>query len=141
MDVSRKSVPAVSHHPSTVTSTGFTLIEVLVSLSVTTIGLLGLAALQLHGLRGAHEATLRTQAVALATDIAERLHANAPHCADVGCTSPSLSEAEIHEWDTRLAHVLPQGEGRIVSTSSEANVTVQWDAHDTAQRFTLSLTP
>ena len=52
---------------------GFTLIEVLVSLLVLAIGLLGLAALQTQGVRFNHDAATRTQATNLANDLLERM--------------------------------------------------------------------
>jgi type IV pilus assembly protein PilV len=55
---------------------GFTLIEVLVAVLVLAIGLLGLAALQVTGLRNNHSAYLRSQATTLALDMADRMRAN-----------------------------------------------------------------
>ncbi|MCG5509644.1 type IV pilus modification protein PilV [Ectothiorhodospira lacustris] len=52
---------------------GFSLTEVLVALVVLSIGLLGLAALQLNGLKGAHSAYQRTLASVIAVDAGERL--------------------------------------------------------------------
>jgi len=55
---------------------GFTLVEVLVALVVLAIGLLGLASLQMMSLKFNSDAYLRTQATALAYDIADRMRAN-----------------------------------------------------------------
>lgn len=55
---------------------GFTLIEVLIALVILSIGLLGMAGIQIQGLRGATSSTLRSQATILANDFAERAHAN-----------------------------------------------------------------
>jgi len=55
---------------------GLTLAEVLIAVVILSIGLLGIAGLQLTGLRGAQSANLRTQATVLANDIAERIRAN-----------------------------------------------------------------
>ncbi|MCG5499673.1 type IV pilus modification protein PilV [Ectothiorhodospira lacustris] len=52
---------------------GFSLTEVLVALVVLSIGLLGLAALQLNGLKGVHSAYQRTLAGVIAMDAGERL--------------------------------------------------------------------
>ncbi|EHQ53369.1 type IV pilus modification protein PilV [Ectothiorhodospira sp. PHS-1] len=52
---------------------GFSLTEVLVALLVLSIGLLGLAALQLNGLKGVHSAYQRTLAGVIAMDAGERL--------------------------------------------------------------------
>jgi len=52
------------------------MIEVLVTMIILSIGLLGLAGLQLTGMRSANSASLRTQATVLVTDITERMRAN-----------------------------------------------------------------
>lgn len=57
-------------------NTGFTLVEVLVSLAILVFGLLGLAGLISKGHRAAFEAYQRQQALAVANDIAERIRAN-----------------------------------------------------------------
>jgi type IV pilus assembly protein PilV len=57
---------------------GFTLIEVLITLLIIAIGLLGLAGLQLASLQGQLEAYQRAQAVMLAEEMASRIRSNAP---------------------------------------------------------------
>lgn len=55
---------------------GFTLIEILITVIVLSIGLLGLAGLQINGLRANMSSEARSKASALANDIAERMRAN-----------------------------------------------------------------
>jgi len=55
---------------------GFTLIEVLVTVVVVSIGLLGLAGLQINGLRANVSSEARSKATLLASDIIERMRAN-----------------------------------------------------------------
>lgn len=55
---------------------GFALVEVLVSMAVLAIGLLGLAALQMTGLKAAHSTNQRSQASVFAYEMADRLRAN-----------------------------------------------------------------
>ena len=55
---------------------GFSLFEVLITVVVISIGLLGLAGLQFAGLRAANNAQEHTLAVYLIQDIEERIHAN-----------------------------------------------------------------
>jgi len=55
---------------------GFTLIEVLVTVVVVSIGLLGLAGLQISGLRANMSSEARSKATLLASDIIERMRAN-----------------------------------------------------------------
>lgn len=55
---------------------GFTLIEILITVIVLSIGLLGLAGLQISGLRANISSEARSKASILANDIAERMRAN-----------------------------------------------------------------
>jgi len=57
---------------------GFHLIEVLVAVVILSIGLLGIAALQVQGLRYNYGSFSRSQAVVIANDLAERIYANRP---------------------------------------------------------------
>jgi len=55
---------------------GFTLVEVMVALVVLSVGMLGIAALYIEGLRSGQTSIARTMAVALAADMADRIRAN-----------------------------------------------------------------
>ncbi|NOZ37985.1 MAG: type IV pilus modification protein PilV [Gammaproteobacteria bacterium] len=55
---------------------GMTLVEVMIALVILSVGLLGLAGLQIHGLRGSSNSNSRVQAVFIASDMAERMRAN-----------------------------------------------------------------
>lgn len=55
---------------------GFTLIEVLVTVVVVSVGLLGLAGLQVNGLRANVSSEARSKATLMANDIIERMRAN-----------------------------------------------------------------
>jgi type IV pilus assembly protein PilV len=61
---------------------GFSLVEALVALVVMSIGLLGIAALYVESLRSGTSALLRSQAVSLAGDMADRIRANPTAGAD-----------------------------------------------------------
>lgn len=67
------SKPATRRHRN---HSGFTLIEVLVTVVVVSIGLLGLAGLQINGLRANVSSEARSKATLLASDIIERMRAN-----------------------------------------------------------------
>ena len=63
--------PRRAHH-----GRGFTLLEVLVAMLILSVGLLGMANLQILGLRSNQGAFLRSQATVLAEEMAERIQAN-----------------------------------------------------------------
>jgi type IV pilus assembly protein PilV len=118
---------------------GLTLVEVLVTVIVLAFGLLGLAGLQVVGLKNNTSAYHRTQATFLSYDIIDRLHANAVAAEagnyDVafGSSAPAggngLISAEISEWKGTLARELPSGDGAIDCTSNSpvCNISVRWD--------------
>lgn len=71
-------MPVIDRAPKLARRLGFTMIEVLVTLVILMIGLLGIAGLMAQGQRASFEAYQRQQALALASDMAERIKANRP---------------------------------------------------------------
>ena len=120
---------------------GVGLIEVLISLLILSIGLLGMAALQARGLTMTTESLQRTQAVILANDIIERARANRQNVSEYGIgfsddalvcdrsftiSNVSVSEDDINEWRNNLACLLADGNGRVVVNGNNITVTVTW---------------
>jgi len=114
---------------------GFSLIEVLVSIVVLSVGLLGLAALQVSGLRVGQSSFYRAQAAQFATDMADRLRANlgAARTCELALTDPSptgtsVCARDLAEWRTRL-RTLPGGNGAVDVDLAQnlVTITVQWD--------------
>ena len=96
---------------------GFTLIEVMVAAVVIAIGLLGVVALHLEALRTTRMALARTQAVALAADLADRIRAHpAPaqaydcggDCA-AGDGGDAQATADLDDWLAKVGARLPDG--------------------------------
>jgi type IV pilus assembly protein PilV len=113
------------------------MIETLVALVIMSVGLLGIAALHVESVKSARSATLRTKAVALATDMAEKMRANLSgalngdyiigtgdlgsnhDCADdstggatVACTAQDMADHDVWLWKQRIANPqagLPDG--------------------------------
>ncbi len=72
---------------------GSSLIEVLITLLIFTVGMLGLAALQLNALQGSSDSAQRSQSTWILQDIAERIRANpagtaAQYAAAPNCANP-----------------------------------------------------
>jgi type IV pilus assembly protein PilV len=115
---------------------GITLLEVLVALIVLSIGLIGLAGLQSTSLRMNNSAYMRSQATALAYDMADRVRANADagnaydqpaatvnvNCesAATGCTPQAMAQNDMFRWLEQIADVLPLGTGAICLDSTPA---------------------
>jgi len=113
---------------------GTTLVETLVALVVLSVGLLGIAALQMTSLRNNRGAHLRSQAQVLAYDIADRMRANrnaamanayvvAMGAAPAGAT---LSALDLIAWKATLANALPSGDGEITAAGNMFRITIQW---------------
>ena len=129
--------------PSRVRGVG--LVEVMVALVVLSIGLLGVANLQLSGLRMTQEAYFHSQAAVLAQDIIDRMRANpaaaasgaylrdsfaeekkAPRCAPVGLDG-DVADQDLALWTQRLACALPAGDGTVVRRNDGVmRITVRW---------------
>lgn len=134
-------------HPPT-RSFGFSLVEALVALVVLSIGLLGIAALHVESLRSGRTALLRTQAVTLASDMADRIRANRAGrdgyaatvartdtnaaCAPggAGCTPAQLARHDKAVWTGALQDALPGATGTIAvdagTNPPTYTITVTW---------------
>jgi type IV pilus assembly protein PilV len=114
---------------------GFTLVEVLVALVVLSIGLLGVAALQMVGLRGNLSAASRSQASYLADDIIDRMRANYPDAraglynVGMGATlsGTTTAQLDVQAWVLDLQS-LPSGQGSVNldPATNIATITIQW---------------
>ncbi len=123
---------------------GFTLIEVLISLVVLSIGLLGLAGLQNITLKYDHEAYIRTQSAYLASDMAARMRVNRDAAASyvdntgatpsaicessAGCSAVQMADYDSFHWQLLLRKLLPQGAGSVAlrGTGPSYLITVRW---------------
>ncbi|CAI8877083.1 type IV pilus modification protein PilV [Methylocaldum szegediense] len=115
---------------------GFTLLEVLVAILVLAIGLLGLAGLQVAGLRADHSAFHRSQATMLAYDILDVLRANRQdarngaynlNLEDGAPIGNSRAAQDLNRWLAELANRLPEGDGGVTVVNNLVTVIVQWD--------------
>lgn len=135
---------------------GITMIEILVTLVIVSIGLLGAAAMVMNGLESNRNAYLRTQASILAYDMADRIRANGgqlatytgfafdsedddapdlPACftADAGCDPAGLAAADLAQWAGALEGadggviLLPAAQGGIADAGGgDVAITVSW---------------
>lgn len=121
----------------TTRSNGFTLLEVLITLVVVSIGLLGLLGLQAVGLSNTQISHARGLATVAAGNIAERMRANprgvvnnnyaainhpsgggasAPsrNCQAKACSPAQMAAFDAFQWDQHLGQLLPNGQGRVI---------------------------
>jgi len=129
---------------------GFSLFEVLITMVVSVIGLMGLAALQAAGVRSNQSAYHGSQAAVLAYDIADKMRANTASinnyltsfmtlaqataagaqagCSTTsGCTTAELAQNDLFDWAAALNANLPSATGTIALDGTVYTVTVNWD--------------
>ncbi|NKN31668.1 type IV pilus modification protein PilV [Marichromatium bheemlicum] len=114
------------------TQAGITLIEVLVTMVILGVGLLGLGALQALTLKHNLVALQRSYATFHAHDIIESMRANLQQRDGyrTGFTDEpngtALSSADLQYWKQGLAKHLPSGEGRITFDGDLVEVAIRW---------------
>lgn len=127
---------------------GFTLLEVMVALLISAIGLLGLAALQVSARNNLESSFQYSQASLLAQELAERMRANpvglraglyntidtdngAGTSADcsAGCDPATIASNDIIAWtqDIQNSEDLLVGIGRTELNGTRVKITVLWD--------------
>lgn len=139
---------------------GITLVEVLVAVLVLSIGLLGLATLQMNSLRFATSGHHRSVATMQAYDLIDRMRANsagvdtgaydnpsspsttAACLTTSGCTATQLAHHDIADWNTHNAQLLPNGAGTVCvdsdptdgtacdGTGTRYSITVSWSERE-----------
>lgn len=107
---------------------GASLIEVLVSMTILAVGILGIGAMQTSTLKSNQNSYMRTQAVFHANDIVERMRSNVQgveagayndptpvvtaNCQTAtGCTAAQMAANDVAQWETSIAAALPSGAG------------------------------
>lgn len=141
---------------NTIAENGFSLIEVLVALFVLALGVVGAIAMQLTALRTTQQTVQRTQALYLASEIADSFASlpmqmlvndghlpelagedseiepsatNAGNCyqIDSPCDVLQLAKFNYKEWSSRIQKNLPKGRFRICRDSANRNMSDQID--------------
>lgn len=126
---------------------GVSLIEVLVAVLIFSLGLIGMAGLLLMSTHSNQAAYLRTQVAFLASNMANRMHANptgvwksdynvsfpassssTTSCSSTaGCSPDDLAKHDIGVWNSQLATFLPASSATIKCDASNAGMTPSSD--------------
>lgn len=121
---------------------GVTLIESMIALLVISIGLLGIASLQITAMSQNTSALNHSQAVWIASSMSDRIRANIGQfnnydgidtnnsydgeCETVDCSDLQMIEADADEWSVMIES-LPGGRGMIDLTGGSMMISVMWD--------------
>ncbi len=137
-------------------NSGFTLLEVVITLFLLSIGFLGVASMQSVALQQSHNTYFRTQADLLLRDMAERmrnnpagvhegyyLHDGGPSGGDpqdctgsnAACDAAVLAESDLADWTQRITdtRMLPEGRARIIALAQAGayEISIYWHEKQT----------
>ena len=108
---------------------GFSLVEVLITLVIMSVGMLGIAGLYVQSMQAGRTAMFRHHAVTLAGDVADRIRANPRAAAaytdangannncvlgGTDCNPAQMASNDIFLWKAQAAETLPSGDVTIV---------------------------
>lgn len=139
------------------TQEGMSMIEVLISIFVLSLGVLGVAGMQLNALRTTQQSGFQTAALHLAAELADQMRANdvqmrtddienpflsidfsatddAPNepaalCHSRDCGAAELAAFDIYDWTRRISEALPGARARVCRDQAP------WDGNAGAWRW------
>lgn len=114
---------------------GVGLLEVLIAILVLSVGLLGMASLQLNAMKFNESATVRTQANILAYNVVDRMRANRSVALagtynigiDETPSGTTVASNDLIWWKQQLSQNLPEGKGSITQAGNIFTITISWD--------------
>lgn len=125
---------------------GVSLIESMIALLVISIGLLGIAALQVTSMSQNASAMNHSQAVWIGYNMADRIRANigqftnyagirtdigySQDCMGATCNNVQMVTSDAAEWTSHI-QTLPGGLGTVTGDATQLVITVMWDDEGT----------
>ncbi len=140
---------------------GATLVEVLISVLVLAVGLLGVVAMQMSSMRNQNEAQNRTLAIQQINDMSERMRANMtgviaggyvniagvvadPGCITTGCTPLQVAQYDAYRWIVDTVGMLPNAVPTVAGPGPDGAylIRIQWDRRDgSTENLLMSVVP
>jgi type IV pilus assembly protein PilV len=126
---------------------GVSLVESMIALLIISVGLLGIAALQITAMKLNSSAMHHSQAVWIAYNISDRIRANPSRfvnytgidtsqdyeqdCSASACNTAEMIVADAADWKLMVQN-LPDGRGRVTTPNTgELRIDVMWDDEGT----------
>jgi type IV pilus modification protein PilV len=155
-----KHVPPLAHIQRP--HLGIALLEALVALLILAFGVLGLLWMHQQALVQQRQQLMRSVAIGIADDLAERMHFNAaqhtlyakawgasaaaaPDCVTTPCSRQDLAAWDMQQLQQTLQSQLPDGDGTVFALTEAAGwwgIVIAWrDANETYRTDTTSGTP
>lgn len=125
------------------------MIEVLVTVLIMAVGLLGLSATQVMSLKNANNANHRYMAALSSQEMAERMRANplglqagaydgetvngteSSQDCSTACSPQALANLDLYDWGQLISTNLPDGSGSISRAGNAVTLTVNWKEQNT----------
>ena len=123
-------------------NSGFSLIEILITLVIMSVGMMGLAGLKMVAIKGTNESHFRHEASLLMMDLADRMRANeagvdngdyqlnsaldlstepSQDCSSAQCTATELATYDKYQIALRMSQTIPGSELLITCPSNACN--------------------
>jgi type IV pilus assembly protein PilV len=130
-------------------ASGFSMVEVLVSLVILSIALLGTAGLTAASLRNNNNSYYRSQATVLADDIIDRMRANRTSARDgdyvitadpvtITAAAGTMARFDCVEWVNTISETMPGGIGTIGIDGEVVTIVIRWGDDDSNSFTTVS---
>lgn len=124
----------MNRQPRRFSQSGFSLLEVLITLVIIAIGLMGFASMMLNSMKNNRIAMQRSLATLYAYDIIDCMRANrsgvisGSYSVNFGDTKTGTAVAanDVNTWQAALSTLLPSGQGKITFTGTTAKIEIRW---------------
>ncbi|MDR2335548.1 MAG: type IV pilus modification protein PilV [Burkholderiaceae bacterium] len=124
---------------------GITLLESLIALLISALGVLGILGIQMRTLIDTHGSARRAQAMRLIDDLSERAKMN-PNalanrssyisdwestqepkvkCDAQACSADQLAEWDVWQWKNNVSTILPMGDAKVFDASDESSASTK----------------
>lgn len=125
----------MNRHPRRFSQSGFSLLEVLITVVIIAVGLMGFAGMMVKSAKNNRIAMHRSLATLYAYDIIDCMRVNRTAATTGAYTltnfgdvpsGSSIAASDIDSWQDQLSKVLPSGAGKITFSGNTVKVEIQW---------------